>query len=354
MKVLDAVLLPLRARLLLAVCVALAFVGCPCVKGPVNASPALRWWLFSNFGAGRLCPEMLGRSAPLRLAPNPNAIGRLFPEQCQTFVNDAAQTVTLSFSGSGFAWTPVAGRIGFTVAASVEYRMDFYMAEDAIYIYARPARVVTAPTFQVTAVENQMVNWAAQGPAGYLVNTFGGQVVSSQLGSGFTVVHSDEGDAFALGQLAPPARPPEPFDTSDERYAIVNETAEVHHDQIDLIGPLSVATSDQALFIRASAVGPGLDALVIQRGTGDLWRRGLQTGVPLGPPPQPPITSFPLAPGGEQRQRLPLPPGQYYLVFDNSARVGTVNPPWNPLGVIGGNTAIVSYAVELGDSDDEF
>lgn len=354
MKLFDALLLPLRTRLLLAVCVALAFVGCPCVKGPVNASPALRWWLFSNFGAGRLCPEMLSRSAPLRLAPNPNAIGRLFPEQCQTVVNDAAQTVTLSFSGSGFAWTPVAGRIGFTVAASVEYRMDFYMADDAIYIYARPARVVTAPAFQVTAVENQVVNWAAQGPAGYLVNTFGGQVVSSQLGSGFTVVHSDEGDSFALGQLAPPARPPHPFDTSDERYAIVNETAEVHNDQIDLVGPLSVATGDQALFIRTSVAGPALDALVIQRGTGDLWRRGLQTGVPLGQPPQPPITSFPLNPGGEQRQRLPLPPGQYYLVFDNSARVGTVNPPWSPLGVIGGNTAIVSYAVELGDSDDEF
>jgi hypothetical protein len=345
---------PLRSRLLAVVYLSLLFVGCPCLRGPVNASPALRWWLFSNFGAGRMCPEMLNRSAPLRLPPNPNAVGRLFPEQCQTTVNDAAQTVTIAFSGSGFAWTPVAGRVAFTVAASVEYRMDFYMAEDAVYVYARPARILTGPTFQVTAVENSVVNWAAQGPAGYLVNTFGGQVVSGQLGSGFTVVHSDEGDSFALGQLSPPAKPPQPFDTSDERYAIVNETTEVHADQIDLVGPLSVATSDQALFVRLAVAGPALDVLLIPRGTGDLWRRGLQGGAVLGPPPQPPLMSFALSPGGEQRQRLPLPPGQYYLALDNSARVGTVTPPWSPFGAVGGNTAVVSYAVELGDADDQF
>jgi hypothetical protein len=248
----------------------------------------------------------------------------------------------------------VAGRVGFTVAASVEYRMDFYMAEDAVYVYARPARIVTGPIFQVTAVENSVVNWAAQGPAGYLVNTFGGQVVSGQLASGFTVVHADDGDSFALGQLSPPAKPAQPFDTSDERYAIVNETTEVHADQIDLVGPLSVATGDQALFVRLAVAGPPLDVMLIPRGTGDLWRRGLQGGAPLGPPPQPALISFALSPGGEQRQRLPLPPGQYYLAIDNSARVGSVAPPWTPFGAMGGNTAVVSYAVELGDSDDEF
>jgi len=52
-----------------ALAVALVASGCGWLKGPVNASPSLRWWLFSNFGAGRLCPEMLNRSAPLRLAP---------------------------------------------------------------------------------------------------------------------------------------------------------------------------------------------------------------------------------------------------------------------------------------------
>jgi len=35
-----------------------------------------------------MCPEMLKRGAPLKLAPNGNAIGRFFPERCTTQVND--------------------------------------------------------------------------------------------------------------------------------------------------------------------------------------------------------------------------------------------------------------------------
>jgi hypothetical protein len=328
--------------------------GCSWFKGPVNASPALRWWLFSNFGAQRLCPEMMTRSAALKIAPSPNTLGRLFPASCQTTVNDAAQTVTLAFSGSGFAWTPVAGRVAFSVLASIEYRMDFYLADDAIYIFARPARTVLGPTFQVSSIENSLVNWAAQGPAGYLMNSFGSQVVSGELASGFTVVHTDEGDSFAFGQLSPPARPPQPFDTSEGRYAIVNETSEVHADQLDLMGPLTVASNDQALFMRLTSSGPAVDVLLIRRGTGDLWRQGLQNGLPLGPPPEPPISTFPLMPGVPLQQRFPLPPGQYYLAIDNSTRVGTINPPFTLLGAIGQNTAVVSAAIELGDSDEDF
>ena len=66
-------------------------------------------------------------------------------------------------------------------------------------------------------------------------------------------------------------------------------------------------------------------------------------------------THRPAAPVGldeEVRQRVPLPPGQYYIVIDNSSRVGTTNPPWNPLGVVGGNSATVSYVVELGEADE--
>ena len=346
---------PRRVRALAALVLASACaVGCSWFKGPVNASPSLRWWLFSNFGAGRLCPEMLGRSAPLRLAPDPNVLGRLFPSGCQATVNDAAQTITLAFSGSGYAWTPVAGRVAFTVLASVEYRMDFYLADDAVYIYARPARTLLDPTFQVTSVENRLVNWAAQGPAGYLMNSFGSQIVSGELASGFTVVHADDGDSFALGQLSPPARPAQPFNTSKGRYAIVNETTEVHTDQLDLIGPLTVATNNQALFVRLALGGPAVDVLLIRRGTGDLWRQGLQNGLALGPPPEPPISAFMLAPGPDLRQRFPLPAGQYYLALDNSARVGTTNPPFSVLGALGQNAATVSVAVELGDADEDF
>ncbi len=56
---------------------------------------------------------MTKRSAGLRLTQGANIIGRFFPEQCSTVVNDTSQTVTLNFAGSGFAWTPIAGRVGF-------------------------------------------------------------------------------------------------------------------------------------------------------------------------------------------------------------------------------------------------
>src|SRR5258706_15240089 len=127
--------------------VLLGATGCGLFRGSVNASPELRWFLFSNFGAQRMCPEMLRRGAPLKLAPTGNSIGRFFPERCTTQVNDAAQTVTLAFSGTGFAWTPLAGRVGFAVSATVEYRMDFFMPEGAAYVWAKAARLAYRPDF---------------------------------------------------------------------------------------------------------------------------------------------------------------------------------------------------------------
>src|ERR1044071_9535068 len=120
-----------RSSSVIAVLFGLCTTSCGLFKGPVNASPELRWWLFSNFGAQRMCPEMLKRGAPLKHSATGNAIGRFFPERCSNQVNDAAQTVTLAFSGTGFAWTPVAGGVGFAVSATIDYRMDFFMAEDA-------------------------------------------------------------------------------------------------------------------------------------------------------------------------------------------------------------------------------
>jgi hypothetical protein len=333
---------------------ALFMTSCGLFKGPVNASPQLRWFLFSNFGAQRMCPEMLKRGAPLKLAATGNAIGRFFPERCSHQLNEAAQTVTLAFSGTGFAYTPIAGRVGFAVSATIEYRMDFFMAEEATYVWARPARIVYGPDFRMGAIENKLVNWAAQGPAGYMVSTFGSQIVEGQLSNGFTVVHTDEGDEFSIGILTPPMRPHKYFHGGSGRMALERDTTEVRTDQVDLIGPLEVPSSEQALFLRFQVTGPALDVMVLRRGAGDLWRNGLQLGAELAPPSEAPVSAFTLQPGQESRQRIPLPPGQYYVVVDNSARMGTVNPPWSPLGVLGGSAAVVAYSAELGDADEEF
>ena len=338
----------------LAIVLVLATAGCGLFRSSVNASPELRWFLFSNFGAQRMCPEMLKRGAPLKLSANGNTIGRFFPERCTAQVNDASQTVTLAFSGTGFAWTPLAGRVGFAVSATVDYRMDFFMAEDATYVWAKPARIAYGPDFRMGAVENKLVDWAAQGPAGYMVTTFGSQIVAGQLSSGFTVVHTDDGDEFSLGLLSPPARPHTFFAAGNGRTSLDRDTTEVRVDQMDLVGPFEVPSSGQALFLRFQVTGPALDVMVIRRGAGDLWRTGLQLGAALAAPPEAPLSSFSLQPGQEARQIVPLPPGQYYLVLDNSQRMGAVNPPWSPLGIVGGNAAVVAYSVELGSASATF
>jgi len=325
--------------------------SCGWLKGPVNASPALRWWLFSNFGAQRMCPEMMKHSAPLRLVQGGNAVGRFFPDSCNTNVNNATQTVTLNFSGSGYAWTPVAGRVGFTAGAAVDYRMDFYLAEEAVYIYAVPAQVLRGPDFKVGGIEYPLANFAAQGPAGYLVNTFGAQLMQSQLAAGFTVIHGDDGDEFTLGRLSPPQRVQSPFVRGKERFVLANETTEIKAGQIDFLGPFEIVSADQALYLRTRLTGPSVDVLVVSRSIGDVWRKSLEMGTPLGPPPAPPVSGWVLTPGNERPDTLRLAPGQYYVAIENGTRVGSVNPPWSPLGVIGGNVAVISYMAELGEVD---
>lgn len=344
---------PLRSRALLVLGVALVVSGCSLFRGAVNASPGLRWWLFSHFGADRFCPEMLKRGAPLRLIPGGNAIGRFFPTTCRSSVNDDQHTLTLTFGGTGYAWTPVAARVGFAVDASVEYRPDFRMEEDAVYVWARMNRVVSGPNFAIGSVENKLADWAAHStPGAYLASVFGGQVVESQLASGFTVLHTDSGDDFSLGILTPPEKPQHPFHLeSDERIVLANETTEIRSGQVDFLGPFEVAKGDQALFVQFQLTGPSVDVLVIQRQLGDPWREGLQLGTPLAPPLSPPASTFVVAPGPSPKQRLRLPRGQYYLVVDNSDKVGTVGPGWNPISMFGAGSAIVSYSVELGDVD---
>ena len=335
--------------LVLASCVALA--GCGWLRSSVNNSPGLRWWLFSNFGAQQMCPKVLASGIGLKLTGSDDIIGRFFPNRCDQRVDDGRQTVTVSFSGTGFAWTPVAGRIGFAAQAAIEYRMDFRLTDDAVYVFGVPASTPAAPQFQLGAVENKVVDWAAKSPVGYLANAFGSQILASHLAAGFTVIRTDNGDEFSLGHLEPPARPPRPFGLSgDDRILYASETTQLHPGQIDTLGPFEVTEKSQALYFRFQVEGPALEGFVWPKSVIDPWREGLQTGVALSPPPQPPIAGFALNPGSNQ-QRIPLNPGLYMIVLDESAQLGTVNPPFNPLGMLGAGAARVSYAVELGDAN---
>lgn len=347
----SSILVPSCMLLLAALC-----MGCGLFRGAVNASPGVRWWLFSNFGAGRICPEMLKQGVGLRLSSNAPTVGRFFPTSCQHQVNEQQQTITVQFAGTGYAWTPVAGRVGFSANAAVEYRMDFNLTEDATYVWANPLRVLRGPDFKLGAIENKVVDFATnQTPVGYLANLFGAQIMSSQVTSGFTVVQVEGANEFALGHLTPPQRPPRPFAlAAGDRLVYANDTTEVRAGQVDFLGPFEVADTDQALFFRFRVQGPAVDVWLSQRGSADLWREGLQLGAALAPPTQPPIGAWVVQPGMEDRRRVPLPVGQYSLIVDNSGQVGTASPPWNPLSVVGASSATVSYTAELGEAEDSF
>src|SRR5882762_5964240 len=99
---------------LVVVTLAVTGVGCPCVRNAVNADAGLRWWLFSNFGASQVCPEMLKRGVPLKVAlVGPNSVGRFFPQQCVVHVNDQERSMVVDVTGSGYVVLPFTRRVGF-------------------------------------------------------------------------------------------------------------------------------------------------------------------------------------------------------------------------------------------------
>ncbi len=293
------------------------------------------------------------------LVPNGNTVGRLYPEQCNYQVNDQQQTVTLSFAALV--------QLGRQLPAASGSRLPPVSSTAWISTWPKtpstsgpnPEAFPLVPEFKIAAIENQLVNWAAQGPRGLHGDHVRRQIAQSQIASGFTVIHADSGDEFALGQLQPPMHPPKPFNlSSGNRYAFVNDTTEVRSDQIDMIGPFEVAESGQALFCRFRLTGPTLDALVLRRGTGDLWRRGLQLGAPLAPPPEAaplapppeaPVMQFSAHPGhGTNAKRSRS--ARSVLHRARQQREGRQRESsLEPLGVVGGNTAVVAHVVELGE-----
>jgi hypothetical protein len=332
---------------LLILVLATAASGCPCVSSVVNASDGLRWWLFSSFGAQRACPEMLEHGGvPLRLAGQGAAIGRFFPTQCAHRVNDQARTISIDLTGTGYAFVQPARRVGFSCSTSVEYRPDFQLVDDDVYVWGRLSRILAGPDFRLGYVESPVASAASSiGPLGLVINQLGNQVVTSELTRGFTIVHNeDTGNDFALGIVLPPNKPSHPYgETDDDALTIANETIELHGNQRDYIGPFTVPDEDRVLSLKLSVQGPsGIDLLLVSKPYGDAWREAYQTGTDTGGPPGPVFMTLPLAPGFVTR-RVAIPPGRWYLVADHTARAGMIAPPPGPYDPV----VQVTYAAQL-------
>ena len=312
----------LRRLLLLVVSVlAVSGVGCAgCLKSTVNNDPALRWWLFSNFGASKVCPEMLTRGVPIKLALlGPDNIGRFFPSQCAVHVDDNAHTMRIDVTGQGYAVLPVAKRVGFYCGLAVEFAPDFYLGDDATYVWGKFKQIDGVPDLRLLGVENPVVNLATQTPLGQVANVLGQGVLQSQLSQGFTVVQSDDGQDFTLGILQPPAKPKRAFKGGDDRVVLESGVTDLHAISRDYLGPFTINQGGAALYMHVQANGP-VTYTVVGKDLGDAWRQSYQAAQPIAPAPGQPIAYGQLA-MGDQTLKFALDPGSYYFVADN------LNPP---------------------------
>lgn len=326
--------------------------GCACLRNTVNANESLRWWLFSSFGASKICPEMLKRGVPLKLgALGPSSLGRFFPEQCEVRVDDATRTVAVRAAGSGYAMLPVTRRVGFGVQVIVEYRPDFRLEEDATYVWGRYNRLLAPPDIRLLGVENPVVNLATQTPLGNVATLLGQVVLESEMARGFTVVRQSDGDDFTLGILTPPAKPPRPFTSGSGRTVLAADVTTVGASSRDYLGPFEVPGSGEALFLHARVDGAPVLYGVVERSVGDLWRQPYQGAQPLGPPPANPLAVGTLG-LGEMVQTVPVPKGQFYVVLENRAPPPSLAVPLpipGSLPLVGEAVATVRYTVEVGE-----
>ncbi|HRG98154.1 MAG TPA: hypothetical protein PLR99_18010 [Polyangiaceae bacterium] len=331
--------------ILLAFCLTFSAVGCPCLRGPINASPGIRWWLFATFGASRVCPELVKRGAPLKLGSLGSAsVGRFFPTQCDAQVDGQRQTMLLRVTGTGYANLPVARRVGFQATVAVEYAPDFYLADDdSTYVWGKFTRLVTPPDLRIIGVENPVVNLATQTPLGNVATVLGQGIMTGEIGRGFTVVRQADGDDFAMGHLDPPAKPPRQFKTREDHASLASDLTEIRSLSREYLGPFEVPGDGLALSLRSRLQGSTLVYSVVDRASGDAWRRAYESAGPLGPPFIAPLHQGQL-PVGEGTQTFPVPAGQYFIVLENRTP-----PPLIGLGVgIADPVATLGYSVELG------
>lgn len=326
---------------------AMNVLGPGVINDPKNKS--LRFDIL-KFGLDEFCREMRERGAPLKLRDGEPVLGRFFADGCTAQIIDEEQrkSLVLQYSGRGYAWTNVTGRLGFTSAGLVEYAPDFQLHDGAMYVYFRPRNLASA-SFQTLLVESAL---ARTGIALTRVNPdqIGRDIVENQLRRGFTVIrYTSNGETdFGLGYVAPGKRPFRPFIVqSEDKVTLDDDRTEVHSNQQDFVGGFVVKDDDQALYITAQIDGaPAVDLLLVSKSDGDRVIDGYVRAAGPSMLPSPPLLDETVTAGALWKRQVPVPKGNYYMVVDNSSVLGRASPP----AVFGDDRAArVDYVVEVGD-----
>lgn len=324
------------------------FVGQGILNDPKNRS--LRFDLL-KFGLESFCTEMRKRGVALKLSDEHPVMGRFFAKDCQSEIIDDEQrkSLLLRFTGNGYAWTNVTGRIGFDVISLVEYATDFQMGPAAsLYVYFRPKNI-QATTYTTKFVESAQAR-GAMAVARVDPDRVGRQILSAQLERGFTVIRRDDrGETeYGLGVIPVGTTPFAPFKIQSKKQTLANDRTELHSGQQDFVGGFEVTDDDQALTLTASIDGaPAVDVCLVNAATGE---KLLERFVTLPGPvslAETPLLADVIRYGNQWQRALAVPKGVYLLLFDNSAAVGESAPPQS------GNddrAVKVDYAVQLGDA----
>jgi len=299
---------------------------------------------------GDFCQQMKTRNAPLKLSADSPVIGRFYPNQCTTTEGDL---LNVTFSGYGYAWTNVTKKTTFVGGSSAAFRYDFQVPEDGdcdIYAYFRPARIDNT-NFQTHRIESQMASMFAGMSS--LGNDFGKQTLSTKLRDGFTVIARDGSEAnvgFALGIVPVGKKPFHPYqvERGDGKITYENERTEIHQNQRDFVGPIVVEESGRAIYLTAAVDGvPAIDVMVMRKAEAEQSLHYYFEYAQAGPMAGTPMSSEVLANGNPMKRAIVVPPGTYYVVFDNTPTAGQVSPTINPLD---DRAAVVNYLIQIGDA----
>lgn len=299
-----------------------------------------------SFGIGQFCTELVKHSAPLKLADDQPAIGRFFPTTCSTKTLENGDLL-VSLGGDGYAWTNLTKKVTFDMTGTLEYDQDFQMDGSTMYAYFR-TKQITKSDFKSRAIENPIANVVnSLTPIG---DNFGKQLLAGELQKGFTVIRDKDGNAdFGLGVINVGKKPLRPWDVHGaDRITYENTRSEVHQNQRDFVGPITIEDDGRAIWLTATVDGvDAADVLVLGKADADASLKAyLDTGA-SGPLTGTPVYSDVVQNGVQYMKPIKLPKGVYYLVWDNTPTAGRVAPP---AALLDDRAATLSYVVQIGDA----
>ncbi len=321
---------------------AASIIGRGVVNNPKNMS--LRFDML-KFGLKEFCRELTERGAPLRLQDGQPVMGRFFGKTCQAKSIDTVEkrTVVVQFGGSGYAWTPGTGRLGFRAQGLLELSPDFRVHKEAMYVYFRPVQVDTSD-FEVLMTERPLAQAAIQ-LAGMDERKMGQAIIDAQLGRGFTAIRYDaDGHTdFALGLVDQGDTPFRPFTVvSSPRLTAANGRTELSSEQQDYIGHIHVGAGESMVVTLNMEGTDAIDFAVVSVPSAQpILDAYLRTPGSRRAPIVPSFVAKATS-SAPTRAEVRLPEGHYYLVLDHSGAWGDTAPQKDAL------PARVDYLIQTG------